>query len=92
MSENFHTPIVPGSQVKSDGPGAGAVNPIFASLDQIATDLNAFYDSGGNLVLPGAWNTKHLVMNGGHLWVEAGSLYYKNGAPTSGTDGTLIAS
>ena len=93
-STNYHTPIVVGSLVESDGPGDGAVNPRLASLDQALTDIIAGVfetDTDSNISIAGDWNTKHIVMNGGHLWVNGGSLYYKSSAPTSGTDGTLIA-
>jgi hypothetical protein len=49
---------------------------------------------GGNLAIgggsAGTWSTPHLVMGPFHFWVEATKLYMKNGAPTSGTDGTVV--
>lgn len=91
MSTNYHVPIVVGSNVESDGPGDGAVNPRLADLDQGITDTAALFGTGSNLELAGDWNTKHLVMNGGHLWVNAGQLYFNSSAPANGTDGTVIA-
>jgi len=38
----------------------------------------------------GKWNGGHLIMGTTHFWEEAGKLYMKVGAPTSGTDGTLV--
>ncbi len=36
------------------------------------------------------WNGRHLIMGDFHFWINGGSLYIKNGAPTSATDGTII--
>ena len=45
----------------------------------------------GDLRLPGAWNTGHLVLGTSHLWLDGtGRLRIKAGAPTSATDGTVV--
>lgn len=48
-----------------------------------AQELEACWDS--------EWNGNHLVLGTYHIWVDAtGDLRIKNGAPTSGTDGTVV--
>lgn len=61
-----------------------------------ASQPTQFNIDGGSFNIGGAsagtWNTTHLVMGPFHFWVEATKLYMKNGAPTSGTDGTVVGS
>ena len=45
----------------------------------------------GDLRLPGAWNSGHLVLGTSHLWIDGtGRLRVKAGAPTGATDGTVV--
>lgn len=48
--------------------------------------------AGSNNVLSGAWNTNHLVLGSIHMWADAtGAIRKKGSAPTSDTDGTVVA-
>lgn len=90
MSTIYHTPIVVGSTVESDGTGGGAINPRLSDLDTAISNITGILDATGNLVLDGLWNGEHIIMGTGHLWFHSGSFYFKNGAPSSATDGTTI--
>lgn len=91
MSTNYHTPIVVGSDVESDGPGGGAINPRLSDLDTAIGNITGILDANGNIVTDGTYNNGALILGAGHLWVNAGQLYFKNGAPASATDGTILA-
>lgn len=44
-----------------------------------------------HLQLSMAWNAGHIIDEAGnHLWMNAGKLYTKSSAPSSGTDGTVV--
>jgi len=44
-----------------------------------------------HLQLSMAWNAGHIIDEAGnHLWMNAGTLYTKASAPSSGTDGTVV--
>ena len=47
-------------------------------------------DHLGNAVMNGAWDSSHLILGTHHVWVGAGKLYIKDGAPANATDGTVV--
>ena len=54
------------------------------------TEALAVDRATGNVRLPGAWNTGHLVLGAHHLWIDAsGRLRIKAGSPASATDGAV---
>ncbi len=85
MSTNYHDPIIAGTDASAE-----SVNKPMGQLDEAITTLANLGGGGGNVVLPGRWNTRHLVMNGGHLWMHGNELRYKNGAPTKSDDGVKV--
>lgn len=81
----YHKPIVPGSEVTAE-----SANTPMSKLDEEITRLNNVLQ-GGDLVLPGDWDSIHIVMRGAHLWVNGGRLFYNTVEPQGPEDGTQIA-
>lgn len=87
-STNYHTPIAYKAQGYSY-----IVNRPLSDLDQAITDLNAIMGGSGNVDLGNdTFEGSHLIMNGGHIRVDAnGNLVYSDHAPQNDGDGTIIS-
>ncbi len=87
MTNNYHEPIPKGA------PGYSWIpNRCFADLDEALGRAALQTDSDDNVNLGrGDYTGHHLILNGGHLWVDSqGNLRFSGSAPASDNGGTLL--
>jgi hypothetical protein len=69
---------------------ASQSDPIVSLQDTLAAELSSI-ESTGSFKTAGAWNSSHLIFGTYHLWNDGTLLRWKNGAPSSSSDGALVS-